>query len=139
MATALPPRETGAVAREIRPGVARRRCRVKSLMTVGQLRLENTRHAGTGGRSEENKDLGFRPAFLDFETQRIYLSCFADGRAAPFHLLEGLPEEVIIDRSPTGRVVAAKATLISGFVRNGFFYTRAAAARAVSEWSPPRD
>ena len=30
----------------------------------------------------------------------------------------------------------AKATLISGFVRDGFFYTRTAAARAVREWSP---
>jgi hypothetical protein len=30
--------------------------------------------------------------------------------------------------------VTAKATLISGFVRNGFFYTRSAAAKAAKEW-----
>jgi hypothetical protein len=49
-------------------------------------------------------------------------------------VLDGLPEDVVIDRAPSGRVVAAKATLISGFVRNGFFYTRTAAARAAAEW-----
>jgi hypothetical protein len=32
-------------------------------------------------------------------------------------------------------VIATKATLISGFVRDGFFYTRTAAARAAREWA----
>jgi len=108
---------------------------MKPLMSEKQLQAENVAYAGTGGRSQANGDLGFRPAFMDFETQRIYPSRFADGRLAPFHLLDGLPEEVVVDRSPAGRVVAAKATLISGFVRNGFFYTRAAAARAAREWA----
>jgi len=31
-------------------------------------------------------------------------------------------------------VVAAKATLIAGFERQGYFYTRSAAARAAAEW-----
>jgi len=99
------------------------------------LRRESVVHTGTGGRSGENAGLGFKPAFLDFATQTIYPSRFADGRLAPFHLLDGLPEEVVIDRAPNGRVIAAKATLISGFVRNGFFYTRTAAARAAAEWA----
>ena len=106
-----------------------------SLMNEQKLQAENSVHAGTGGRSQENAQLGFRPAFLDFQTQTIYLSCFADGRPAPFHMLDGLPDEVIVDRTPSGRAVAAKATVISGFVRNGFFYTRDAAARAVAEWA----
>ena len=108
---------------------------MKRLMSEKLLQRENLVHAATGGRSEENRGLGFRPAFLDFATQTIYPSRFADGRLAPFHLLDGLPDEVIVDRTPSGRVLAAKATLISGFVRNGFFYTRTAAARAVAEWS----
>ena len=108
---------------------------MKRLMNAEILRRENIVHTGTGGRSEENSGLGFRPAFFDFATQTIYPSRFADGRLAPFHLLDGLPEEVVIDRTASGRVVAAKATLISGFVRNGFFYTRAAAARAAAEWA----
>jgi hypothetical protein len=98
------------------------------------LKQENAEHAGTGGRSQGNRGLGFRPAFLDFATQTIYLSRFADGRLAPFHLLDGLPDEVVADRLANGRVIAAKATLISGFERNGYFYTRSAARRAAAEW-----
>jgi hypothetical protein len=108
---------------------------VKPLMSEKQLQHENVVHTGTGGRSQDNSGLGFKPAFLDFATQRIYPSRFADGRLAPFHLLDGLPDEVVVDRSLSGRVVTAKATLISGFVRNGFFYTRAAAAKASKEWA----
>jgi hypothetical protein len=109
---------------------------VKPLMSEKQLYLENLQHAGNGGRSQESRRLGFTPAFLDFETQKVYPARFADGRAAPCHVLDGLPDEVVMDRAPSGRVVTAKATLMSGFVRNGFFYTRAAAARAVREWAP---
>jgi hypothetical protein len=109
--------------------------KVKRVMTQNQLKRENSVHAGTGGRSQENSGLRFRPAFFDFATQKTYPSRFADGRLAPFHLLDGLPEEVVIDRTANGRVVAAKATLISGFVRDGFFYTRTAAARAAQEWA----
>jgi hypothetical protein len=98
------------------------------------LQRQNTIYRDTGGRSQENASLGFRPAFLDFETQVIYPSRFADGRLAPFHLLDGLPDAVVADRLPGGKVTSAKATLIAGFVRNGYFYTRAAAAKAASEW-----
>jgi hypothetical protein len=105
------------------------------VLTEKQLDRENTVHVGTGGRSQENAGLGFRPAFFDFATHRIFPSRFADGRLAPFHLLDGLPDEAIADRAPNGRVISAKATVISGFVRDGYFYTRTAAARAVREWS----
>ncbi len=108
---------------------------MKRLMNEAVIRKENVAFTGTGGRSEENRSLGFRPAFFDFGTQTIYLSRFANGRVAPFHMLDGLPEEVVVDRSPNGRVISAKATLISGFERNGFFYTRSAAARAATEWA----
>ncbi len=107
---------------------------MKPLMSEERLQQQNREYVGTGGRSEENADLGFRPAFMDFETQTIYLSRFANGRLAPFHLLDGLPDDVVVDRAPSGRVVAAKATLIAGFVRNGYFYSRTAAARAAAEW-----
>jgi hypothetical protein len=103
-------------------------------LSTERLHEENRVHARSGGRSEDNCGLGFRPAFLDFETQTIYESRFANGLPAPFHVLDGLPEEVVVDRAASGRVVSAKATLISGFVRKGFFYTRTAAARAAAEW-----
>jgi hypothetical protein len=109
---------------------------MKRLMNEDRLRQENAAHAGTGGVSGGNASLGFRPAFLDSSTLTIYPSRFADGRPAPFHLLDGLPDEVVIIRLiPSGRVVATKGSLISGFERGGFFYTRQAAARACAQWT----
>jgi len=58
-------------------------------------------------------NLGFRPAFLDFATMTIY------------------PSEVAAE-------MAGRATLVAGFERNGFFYTRTAAARAAMEWASVR-
>jgi hypothetical protein len=106
-------------------------------LTTTVLQKENERFAGTGGRSEVNRDLGFRPAFFDCATCAIYLSRYRDGRVAPLHLLDGLPDEVVLVRAQCGRVVVVKSSLISGFERNGFFYTRAAAAKAVAQWSTP--
>ena len=63
---------------------------MKRVLNEKVLKRENVVHDGTGGRSQANSGLGFRPAFYDFATQRIYPSRFADGRLAPFHLLDGL-------------------------------------------------
>lgn len=92
------------------------------------LRQENERYAGSGGISQENRGLGFRPAFRDSSTGIVYPSCFADGRPAPFHLLDGLPDDLVLQRSDCGRVLAAKPDLTSGFVFCGRFYTRDEAA-----------
>ena len=105
------------------------------LMNTAKLLQENTVHEGTGGTSAGSRAFGFTPAFLDFATLAIYPSRFADGRPAPFHLLDGLPDEVVVHRLPTGRVTSVKPTILSGFERNGFFYTRSAAARACREWA----
>jgi hypothetical protein len=107
---------------------------MKGGTNVTRLKLENLLYRGTGGRSQENRDWGFRPAFLDFATQRIYPSRFPNGMPARIHVLDGLPDEVVMERSPSGRVLATKASLIAGFERNGYFYTRRAAARAAKEW-----
>jgi len=96
-------------------------CRRERVKTIAEQR-----------RALEN---GFQPAFFDFLTQTIYISVFADGTPAPFHILEGLPRELIIDRARSGRVVATKATLFTGYERNGYFFTRTAAAKAIAEWS----
>ena len=107
---------------------------MKRVLNDAALRQENALHGGTGGCSQRNAGLGFRPAFFDFATHAIHLSRFANGRPAPFHLLEGLPDEAVAIRSAAGRVIAAKPTIVSGFERNGYFYTRSAAARAVRDW-----
>ena len=102
---------------------------MQASMTVETLKNENVAFQGSGGVSGENRGYGFRPGFQDTETQAIYVSRFADGRAAPFHILDGLPDAVVLSRDVGGRVVAAKSSLVSGFVLNGEFYTREAAEK----------
>ena len=63
---------------------------------------------------QPDRAFGFIPAFLDFQTFTIHCSRFAAG------------------------ALAAKARLIPGFVRGGYFYTRTAAARAAREWDCAR-
>jgi hypothetical protein len=101
-------------------------------MTELNLKLENNRYCGTGGVSSENRSAGFRPAFMDAVTHAVYLSRFADGRIAPFHILDGLPDELVLERRASGRVAAAKPSVISGFVRSDLFYTRDEAAALVA-------
>ena len=45
--------------------------------------------------------------------------------------LDGLPQELVIMRSTTGRVMAVKESVIAGFVRCGQFFTREQTAAAV--------
>ena len=102
-------------------------------MTSQVLRVETAKFLGTGGESAGSRDDGFRPAFLDTDTDIVYLSRYSDGYPAPFHLLDGLPDELVLQRSASGRVEEVKAALVSGFVRAGRFYSREEAAQAVAE------
>ena len=65
---------------------------------------------------------------------RIHPARFDDGTPAPFHCLDGLPDEAVLLRLYTGRVLHAKP-LVPGFERGGFFYTRRAASRACEQWA----
>lgn len=107
-----------------------------SALTEQVLSQENATFAETSGVSAANRSLGFRPAFMDTETRTMYLSCFADGRPAPCHLLDGLPDEAIAARAPSGRVIMLKPSIVSGFVSQDRFYTRDEAARHVAELVP---
>ncbi|MCK0508036.1 hypothetical protein [Aromatoleum anaerobium] len=98
------------------------------MLSPQRLRCENHEFRDTGGRSEENCSIGFRPAFMDVATRAIYPSRFADGRPAPFHLLDGLPDGVVLHRHANGRVARVKESVVSGFVLDGRFYTREEAA-----------
>ena len=98
-----------------------------------QLAEENRQFAGTGGVSEGNAQASFTPAFQDAGTGQIAISRFKDGRPAPFHLFDGLPETWILKRDFEGRVVEVKATIVSGFVRLGQFFTRQQASDFISQ------
>ena len=100
-------------------------------LTTSVLRQQNLAFQGTGGVSAGNRSQGFVPAFLDTETGMIHLARYADGRPAPLHLLDGLPQELVVNRDAAGRCVAASRSLIAGFVQAGLFYTREQAARCV--------
>ena len=79
-----------------------------------------------------NQGHGFGAAFRDAETGSIYGSCYADGRPAAVHLLDGLPESLVLARAVDGRVTVVKKTVVAGFVRNGRFYTREEAVQSVA-------
>ena len=69
---------------------------------------------------------------MDSTNGHIYRSCFADGTPAPIHILDGLPEKTVIKRSKDGAVLEISHSIISGFEREGRFYTRKEAADFIS-------
>jgi hypothetical protein len=98
--------------------------------TPAQLVRENVRYFGATGCCAGAAHGRFAPAFLDAETGRLLPSRFADGRLAAVHVLDGLPPDLVVERSPAGRVRDVKGGLVSGFLRDGCFYTREEAFRA---------
>lgn len=101
-------------------------------MTAASLRADSDSYRGRGGTSEESAGCGFRPAFLDADTQRVYPARYGDGRPAPCHVIDGLPDEIVAARDLHGRVTTLKQSIIAGFLRGGRFYTRDEAATVVA-------
>jgi hypothetical protein len=91
---------------------------------MASLEVETAYYRGTNGLSENNRCLGFQPAFIDRETCTVYLSRYTDGRLAPCHLLDGLPGELVLARDEEGHVTHVKASVESGFVHGERFHTR---------------
>ena len=101
-------------------------------MTPETLRKENCCFRDTAGVSQNNRTEGFCAAFQDRATGLVYLSCFANGSPAPVHLLEGLPDELVLERNTEGQVITAKPTVVAGFLRGECFYTREETARLLA-------
>ena len=101
---------------------------MKALFSNETLVQENRHYINTGGVSAVNRSHRFIPAFRDTATGQAYKSRFADGRPAPIHLLDGLPEPLVVERTPAGAVKVVKHTVTAGFLREGRFYTREQAA-----------
>ncbi|UYG06965.1 sigma-54-dependent Fis family transcriptional regulator [Halomonas sp. M4R1S46] len=115
-------------------------------LTLAMLRRQNQIFRGSGGVSVGNRSQGFRPAFYDMDTGIVYPSRFASGLEAPMHLLDGLPDDLVVSRLANGRVEAVKPGIVAGFVRHGQFFTRQQAAMATAppenpagRFSNPRD
>ena len=100
--------------------------------TVKALQHQNIAFANTNGISQENRHFGFRPGFFDRATGTVYISCHPDGRPAPVHILDGLPDDLVIERTSSGQVTSIKGTVIAGFVLEGQFYTRDQAAHMLA-------
>ncbi len=93
-------------------------------MNRQSLRQENRKFANTSGVSSQNRSLGFLPAFRDEDTGRVELARFEDGRLAPMHVISGLPEAWAEEHDSNGVILAVKASIVSGFCKDGHFYTR---------------
>ena len=93
-------------------------------LTPEQLAVERHWYHGTGGESAVCRHRGFVPGFRDNKTGRLYQAVHLDGSPAPMHLLDGLPDEVVLSRDAYGHATAVKPTLVSGFLHRGRFYTR---------------
>lgn len=106
---------------------------MKKALTEKHIDNESRAFRGTGATSVESCSYGFRPAFLDTQTGIVYTCRYADGRLAPMHLLDGLPPELVVARTPSGRVTAVKGSLIAGFIRHEQFYNREEAVKQIME------
>lgn len=98
---------------------------------------ENLKYKDSAGISENNGSFGFTPAYLDRRTGQIELSRYANGSLAPIHILEGLPDNWVSQRDVSGRITAIKSTIVSGFLREGQFFTRDQAVQhfeSVLDW-----
>lgn len=102
-------------------------------LSNGALRQENLAFLGTGARSQENRNLGFVPAFHDTVSHETAIARFSNGQPAPIHVLDGVPKDWIVQRDRRGTVTAVKSSIVSGFTRAGVFYTRKQAASLASK------
>ena len=93
------------------------------------LAQQNTAYGASRGVSANNRCFGFQPAFRNADTGCVYPSRFADGRLAPIHMIDGLPDDLVVARSLTGRITSVKESVQAGFTLNGAFFDRDEAAR----------
>lgn len=97
-------------------------------VSVEHMLAESRAYRHTGGVSDNNRDRGFVPAFLDTATGIVYRSRNPDGTQAVCHCIDGLPEALVCTRDPAGHAETIKETVIAGFERDGCFFTREQAA-----------
>ena len=82
--------------------------KTQGILSHQRLLAENRAFAGSGGVSQNNRQDGFTPAYLDTRTGIALPSRYANGIPAPIHVLDGLPAHWVLDRDARGRVLAAR-------------------------------
>lgn len=87
------------------------------------LHQENLTFSGSAGVSA-NAAPEFRPAFLDLASGEVELSLTAKGEPSHIHLISWLPPEWAVSLADNGAILELKSGIISGFERDGAFYTR---------------
>jgi len=102
------------------------------LFTNSELDRATNKYKNTGGASQGNGEFGFIPAFRDSTDGTVFLSRQTNGQLAKLHILDGLPEYLIVRRE-FNHVTAVKESVIAGFVLNDNFFTRDEAASYVSK------
>jgi hypothetical protein len=106
-------------------------------MTPGELAQETKTYRRRRGVSPETRSFGLLPAFLDRDTGRVFTSRFRNGRPAGIHVIDGLPPDLVLERSETGRAMAIKESVVAGFICcRGQFYTREQASRLLGSHPP---
>jgi hypothetical protein len=96
-----------------------------------ELDTQNAEYAGTAGVSQHNRTAGFIPAYCNHADGQVVASRFADGRPAPIHVLEGVPDDWVEHRDTDSGSIRLKPTVEAGFIRDGRFFSRAAAKAVV--------
>jgi len=100
------------------------------VFTKEELEQQHTALHVTGALSDENREHGFLPVFLDTERGEVHPSCYANGQPATIHILDGLPKHLVLSDDASAVVKKVKASVIAGFLRDNIFYTREEAAAA---------
>lgn len=77
----------------------------------------------------------FIPAFYDALSHTVFLSCYKSGQLAPIHVLEGIPDNIIKNRTLTNNRGESKNSLIIGFIFKNKFLTRKQAINTLSTLS----
>ena len=103
-----------------------------TVLDADLLRQQNRTFAGTNGVSANARRQGFVPGYLDTRSGTAVESRFSDGRPAPVHVLEGLPDEWVAERNANGLAIRARRGIVAGFIRQGRFFSRSDAALALA-------
>ena len=97
--------------------------------------MERLTTEGPARQDGEEAELDFRPAFFDYATATIYRSRHPDGRPASSHVADTLPDGIVTSRSASGAALTLKGTVVAGYERGGFFFTRTTVLRVAEDWA----